>query len=138
MKQGRMSRRDFQRQLSLFIVAVATGTACSESADERVDDSALGGLASLLAHGESAAAIGAVFLAKHPEERDLEALAARLGFSADTVPAPDSPALAACAAAIHARHIHDFREGRLKEIAGWRLSFTELRLAAIVHLSSPV
>ena len=135
MSGSAITRREALRGLSWIAVAVASGQAFSGCSKGESGSLALQGLAGLLAHGETAAAVGAVFLAAHPEEADLDKLVKRLGLSANSLPAPGSPELEAAAKAIHVRHINDFREGRLVEIEGWNLSITELRLAAITHLA---
>ena len=90
-----------------------------------------------MAHRESAATVGAAFLKARAEEPDLDWLVEQLGLSMDSLPAPGSSELEATARAIYARHIDDFRKGRLVEIEGWSLSNTELCLAAVAHLAKP-
>ena len=128
-----IDRREALRQLSYICLAVASGRALLRPSDAKAGPSALGGLAGLLEKHKAIALVGAAFLALHPEECDLDALVTRLGLSMEALPAAGSRELDAAAVAIHARHIDDFRHGRLSEIAGWNLSLTELRLAAIVH-----
>ena len=107
-------------------------TACGEST--QAPDSRQG-VTGLLAHRSSAAALGAVFLAAHPDEADFDSLVTRLGLRPDSLPAKGSPELVSAAKTIHALHINDFRKARLIEIEGWMLSLTELRLAALTHLT---
>lgn len=128
-----INRREALRQLSYICLAVASGQALSRPSGAKVGPSALGGLAGLLSKHTSIAPVGAAFLALHPEESDLDALVERLGLRVSALPAAGSRELEAVAVSIHERHIDDFRHGRLAEIAGWKLSLTELRLAAIVH-----
>lgn len=72
----------------------------------------------------------------HPEEADIDSLAHPLGLNVNSLPEAGSRELEA--AAIHARHIDDFRQRRLIEITGWNLSLTELRLAAVIHRAEQV
>ena len=138
MSGAAITRREALQRLSRIAVAVASGQAFSGCSDGDAGSPALHGLAGLLAHTRNAAIVGAAFLAAHPEEADLDALVERLGLSMDSLPAPGSPELEATARAIYARHVDDFREGRLFEIEGWSLSLTELRLAALTQLTTVV
>ncbi len=70
----------------------------------------------------SAARVGAAYLARHPEERNVERLIEDLGLE-DDVPGEFAR-----------RHRADFAAGRTVRMSGFVLSRTELRLGALLHL----
>jgi hypothetical protein len=74
---------------------------------------------------DSAAVVGAEYLRRRPWEAGRATLR-RLAGLGD----PDG------VAGVVARHLDDLRAGRVLRLAGWRLSLTELRLAALVALES--
>jgi hypothetical protein len=91
----------------------------------------------LLRHVQSAAAIGRVYLDANPEEADSKQLLARLGIPESIL----GPSVSDVEAAPHRDRLsaavrEDFHAGRVRELSGWTLSVTELRLAALVALAS--
>ena len=81
---------------------------------------------SWLGEAEAARELGALYLARHPEEADAAALLrGSLG---------EGPA-AGAARRFDRRRRRDFAEGRSVELAGWRLSVSEARLCALLHLT---
>lgn len=95
-------------------------------------------LASIVAHRESAAAVGREVLRQRPSEADVGVLLAALGASV-----PDLPRLLAHAsddvlrAALDAASRRDFAEAAdgLVHVQGWIASRTEARICAIVALA---
>jgi hypothetical protein len=79
--------------------------------------------------------MGKSYLALHPEESEIEILVFRLGLGINALHSPGSSALDEAARIIQSRHIDDFRMDRLVEMNGWRLTQTELRLAAVTFLA---
>ena len=79
----------------------------------------------ILRSRESALALGAAYLRLRPQEASVELLLNRSGFGGAGGDAPWT-----------ALHRDDFRCDRVVRLGGWTLSETELRLCAVVYLSS--
>ena len=90
-------------------------------------------LAGLVIHRESAARIGRLYLAAHPEEADQRVLLARIEQAVR-----DSASLSANAAQAATRLRQTVREeftrGEALSVSGWILSVTEARLYALIAL----
>ncbi len=84
----------------------------------------------------SAAVVGAEYLRRRPEEADTSKLCRLLALPDPGASWESSGDLTLHAASLVARHRQDFRTGRVLNLEGWTLSITELRLSALLHLST--
>lgn len=84
-------------------------------------------LCRLLPHPESARVLGAAYLRRRPEEANRSTLLGLLGLAGER---------AIRSEAVLALHRADFRAGRVLTLRGWTLSLTELRLCALVCLTT--
>lgn len=83
---------------------------------------------------ESASYLGAAYLRIRPEEADFRHLCQALGIPRSSEgPAGKVPG-GRLAESITQKHRADFRNARVLKLAGWSLSYTELRLSALVYL----
>lgn len=130
-----ITRREALQKLWWIALAVTSNPIFPGGSQARPQSKALSGTSQLLAHKRNAAAIGALFIAKYPNEATIEILVSRLGLKLDSLPSPGTPELKAAATAIHLRHVEDFRADRLFDINGWKLTQTELSLATITYLA---
>jgi hypothetical protein len=100
-----------------------------------VRDPAVGRLVGLFKHRDSARAVGAAYLALHPEEANADALVRLIG------DAPEDPVVIHEAsppelrAWLRRRQTHDFANGHIVKLDGWLLSRTEGRLCALSALT---
>ena len=97
---------------------------------------AAGELGWLFESPKSAAIVGAHYLEAVPEDRDDARLREQLDLpAAGSAPASQDGA-SALLHSLLARHLDDFREGRVVRLVGWTLSRTEVQLCALVSLST--
>ena len=125
------SRRRFLRVLAALSVAAAMPTQLLAAVDRRVapqsfalsqlaDSPAVGGL-------DGVNAVASVYLHQHPEEASTAMLREALGFGPRKVATKNTKKLAP-------RITADFEADDIVALDGWRLSRTEARWAALVHL----
>ena len=134
----RLNRREVLQVLGWWIAVSATPLPSRAEEENPAASVGLGPAAEestrILAHTRSAVRIGHAYLKAYPDESDLDRLRGALGL-------PGEGALRADAVTAHRRrlrevHRQDFREGRVRELAGFTMSLTELRLSAIVALGT--
>ena len=129
----RFSRRTFLVGLAAGIVGAALGLRLYWSGGSATREAMR--LAGVLRHPDSAALLGRLYLAGHPQEADAARLVMLIG-------AAPGPALTPVAAAtdedlrdgLDERIRNDFIGGATVAVGGWLLSVTEARLCALVSL----
>ncbi len=135
-----IDRRAVLRLLGWWIGLAATplqGFAQSQARRGTALSPTTGDPLGLLVHAQSAAAVGRAYLDANPEEADSKRLLERLKIPKSMLGRSVSDAdLAAHRDRLRAAVRADFRAGRVRELSGWTLSVTELRLAALVALAS--
>lgn len=135
IEAGRSSRRNLLK--AALGVCAATVVPVAARANLRPDRGVVDQIERAFGDRASARVIGAKYLARWPEEEDLDLLVSK-------VLAPSSARDAeTCSAGerdedvwrtITRNRVSDFENGRIAAIDGWQLSRTEARLCAIVTL----
>jgi hypothetical protein len=98
-------------------------------------DPAVERLVGLFKHPDSARAIGAAYLALHPEEENADTLVRLISYAPEdpiAIPEASAPALRAW---LRRRQAHDFANGRVVKLDGWLLAATDVRLCALTALT---
>jgi hypothetical protein len=121
---GEPTRRDVLRALvAIGVLGPWSAVACGDDPEFRW----------LFESPGEAAFLGGLYLAAAPGEADPARLQRVLGLDAARDRAGGADALER----LRARHRADFAEGDVVVLQGWLLSRTELRMCALVQLSTP-
>lgn len=129
-----MRRRSF---FSVLISAGAVATGWPAIGRGWFEADPIRPLLASLRHGESAAAVGAVFLRQHPGEADARYLSTTVAADlrcrgCDPLYASRTRIRRAVSEQVH----EDFAQGRVVDVDGWVLSATEARLYGLAALAT--
>ncbi len=134
--EKRITRRRASQLLGWWVVLSAAPVLADRRDADAIPPKAREMPAKLIRAMESALAVGALYLSHHPEQADPEALAQLLGLSGIDIGGLDHREATKHRTRLQGLHRADFEDDRTEELAGFYLSSTESRLAALITLIS--